>query len=338
MLINEINPSMGIKIEKNSNVCLISDHMPPFLLFDDSSDNIKNFYGYVSFTKILKESMPHVDTLIFNAYNQIDINNNYKIFYFDKCFNDAVREYSNFEKNNIIDFTTKTKKFNYLSNKPREARFLTSTWIANNYIEYDSYNYTQAFEYSDFKDLLNEFILVESLTTESKMLPKKWVSYNPLIEKSRGTQNGMAYSSNSINFYNKIKNEVSPTVFSIIMEPVFWEHGCLLTEKYINAVFGGTIPIVNGYKVYDNIKEMGFDTFEDIIDTSAQYEKNPIYRIINLLEKNKEHLDNAYEIIKDNTIQKRLINNIKILENYDFNLARARYSTEDIKFLTNIFK
>lgn len=337
MLINQINPWGEPKIVKKSNICLIQDHMPYFSMFVDSADNIKDFYGYVSFNKFLKESMPHVDTLIFNAYHCINVDDNYKTFYIEERFDDILSKYLSLRKNNIIDFSKKTKKFNYLSNKPREARFLTSAWIAKNYIEHDSYNYTQAFNSDDFKDVLNEFILTESLTIESKMLPKKWITVNPAAERLTANE-GMKYTNNNINFYNGMKDIMSPTVFSIVIEPVFWEHGCMLTEKYMNAVFSGTIPIVNGYKVYDTIKKMGLDTFDDIIDTSAQFEKNPIYRILNLLEKNKNQLDNALDIIKNHSIQKRIENNIKTLENYNYNLARSWYSKDELTFLLDIFK
>lgn len=336
--VNIIAPN-NLSIDKNSNICVISDHMPAVPAIDYSKESIKTLYGYNTIEKVLEQSMPHVDTLIFDHYQHIDIeNNNYKIFFIEKFLNNTLKYY-NTNKNNRIDFTKKIKKFNYLSNKPREARVLTSAWIANNYINDDScYNHTQSYEYADFKDLLNEFIIAESLTIESKMLPKKWVSYDTLLEKKLYIGFGMTYAPNPINFYNKIKDEIAPTVFSIVMEPVFWEHGCILTEKYVNAVFGGTIPIINGYRVYDNIKEMGLDTFEDIIDISAQFEKNPIYRILNLLEKNKTQLDNALEIIKDTSVQQRLVNNIKILENYNWNLARSRYLTNGINFLINFFK
>lgn len=326
-----------IKVCKNSNICLISDHIPPIPIVDYSTFDMKNFYGYDSIDPILKDCMPHVDTLIFNFYQYIDIGNSYKKFYVETFFNNTVKQYHCINVNNLIDFSYKTKKFNYLSNKPRDARLITSCWLANNFKNYDDYNYTQSYEYKDFKDFLNELIFVESLPLESKILPKHWVTVDSSIEKEIDKDSGMVFSFNELNFYKIIKSEISPTVFSIVMEPVFWEHGCLISEKYINAVFGGTIPIINGYKVYDVIKEMGFDTFDDIIDTSAQFEKNSIYRILNLLEKNKDCLDNAHEIIKDKSIQERLIKNVNVLKNYNYNLCRARYSDDDVKFLIENF-
>ena len=338
-LVNKITAWGDIKVNKKSNICIVFDHMPALPMIDFSTTDIRKFYGYNGITNILKQSMPHVDTVIFDSYHNLDfLCKEYKAFYIEDYFHSTIKEYLSLNKDNLVEFSLKTKKFNYLSNKPREARVLTSCWIANNYYDCGSYNYTQAYYPTEVEDLLDEFIFVESLSMESKLLPKKWVVYDKSIEQRSSTVLGVTYASNSLNFFNAIKNEISPTVFSIVMEPVFWEHGCHLSEKYINAILGGTIPIVNGYKVYEIVKEMGFDTFEDIVDTSAQFEKNPIYRILNLLEKNKNQLDNAIEIVNDVSIQQRLKNNIKILENYNYNLARARYSLADLNFLIDIFK
>lgn len=330
---NRIYPNK-VKIDNDSNICFVADHMPPFII-DFSINHLKEFYGYNSLNKILEQSMPHVDTLVFDHYQSLNLNKDYNTFYIEIFFQKTIQQYLSLNKNNSVDFSKKTKKFNYLSNKPREARILTSAWIAKTYSDQNDYNYTQSYQGKDFEQLLDEFILIESLPLESTFLPKKWISTGLPIEKKSTNNFSIFYGNNSTNFYTKIKKQITPTVFSIVMEPAFWEHGCLLTEKYINAVLGGTIPIVNGYRVYESIERMGFDTFDDIIDTSAQFEKNSVLHVYNLLEKNKNILDNALEIIKDQSVQKRLINNIKILENYDYNLARSRYSPAQVNFLTN---
>lgn len=330
---NRIYPSK-VKIDNDSNICFVTDHMPPFTI-DFSTNHAKEFYGYNSLNKILEQSMPQVDTVIFDHYQNLALNKDYNTFYIEIFFQKTIREYLSLNQDNSVEFANKTKKFNYLSNKPREARVLTSAWIAKNYSNQSDYNHTQSYQGRDFEQLLDEFVLAESLSLESRFLPTKWLSTGAPIELQSTDKSGIAYDNTSANFYNIIKKQITPTVFSIVMEPAFWEHGCSLTEKYINAVFGGTIPIVNGYRVYKSIEQMGLDTFDDIVDTSSQFEKNSILHVYNLLEKNKNVLDNALEIIKDQSVQKRLINNIKILENYNYNLARSRYSEAQLNFLTN---
>lgn len=328
---NKITPFDDPVINKNSNICIIDDHMPELIY--NWSGNLENHRQSNTIQSILDNSMPHVDTLIFNDYNYINGFDTYKIFYAEKIFNYEAFSYNRLKKQNTINFVSKTKKFNYISNKPRIARFLASCWIANNYKNYSEFNYTQSYVYDHFKDSLNGFISNERLQLESTMLPKKWIPSKLTNKPASYRELGNAYGTNNYNFYNIIKNEIVPTVFSIVMEPVFWENGCMLTEKYINAILGGTIPIVNGYQVYEIIKQMGFDSFEDIIDTSSQFETNPTLRIVNLLENNKNQIDNAIDLIKNKNIQERLVNNIKILENYNYNLAKSRYSTEVVEFL-----
>lgn len=328
---NRITPSNAPVIDLNSNICVIKDHMPPLIY--NFSDNIKDNYQSNTIPGILNDIMPHVDTLIFNDYHYIDGFSTYKVFYTDGFFNYQVFDYLSLEKQHNIDFINKTKKFNYISNKAREPRLLTSCWIANNYKNYSEFNYTQSYNYEDFNCVLDKFINEELLKLASIMLPANWISSGVTNDPNERKFIGNKYGLNNYNFYNIIENQVTPTVFSIVMEPVFWENGCMLTEKYINAILGGTIPIVNGYRIYEIINEMGFDTFADIIDTSAQHETNSTLRIMNLLENNKKQIDNAMTIIKDKTIQKRIVNNIKILENYDYNLAKSRYPSDVVEFL-----
>jgi len=334
MQTNKITPWGETIVNEQSNICQIFDHMVAPKFINLLTIDIKKFYGHNTIDKILKDFMPHVDTLIFHDYHCIVGNNNYKKFYVESFFNKTVKDYFNVDKDNSIDFSLKEKKFNYLSNKPRAARLLASSWIAENYNNFNEFNYTQAYEdTAEHVGLAGEFMISASLPEKLKILPKKWITVNSSVEQINKNAGGMVYDQNHFNFYNGIRDEIIPTVFSIVMEPVFWEHGCMLTEKYVNAILGGTIPIVNGYEIYEVIEQMGFDTFSDIIDVSAQYEKNPIYRILNLLEKNKNCLDNAIEIINDSTVQKRILNNIKILESYDYNLAKKRYTANELDFL-----
>ena len=305
----------------------------PELFINFETQNLKEFYGHNTIEEILKLTMPHVDTLIFLEYHYIDGFPGYNKFYIENFLNSVFNSYSKINKKNSIDFSLKTKKFNYLSNKHRPARLLTSSWLANNYNNYSEFNYSQSYSYCDFSALLNEFIFVESLPLESKILPKKWITVDASAEKYIENQHAMSYLDPELNFYNGLKNQILPTVFSVVIEPVFFENSCMLTEKYINAVFGGTIPIINGYRVYEVLKEMGFDTFDDIIDTSAQFEKNSVLRIINLLEKNKDRLNDAFNIVKNKSIQTRINNNLRIAKTYDYNLYKKRYPADTRNYL-----
>jgi hypothetical protein len=56
---------------------------------------------------------------------------------------------------------------------------------------------------------------------------------------------------------------------------------------------------------------MGFDIFDDIVDTSYQYIENPVLRTWEMMERNKDLLTRGLELINDNTIQDRIIKNLE---------------------------
>jgi hypothetical protein len=148
------------------------------------------------------------------------------------------------------------------------------------------------------------------LNLNCDFLEPHWFSYNNL--PSYSYKNGL---NNAIVFKNCLKeNMFDPCAVTIVHEPIENDLGNCLTEKYVNAIYGGTIPIVLGYKVYDTLEKMGFETFADIIDVSSQDEIDPKLRVIHMLDRNKHILSNdALKIIKDKKIQDRIKHNFDIL-------------------------
>ena len=107
-----------------------------------------------------------------------------------------------------------------------------------------------------------------------------------------------------------------PSASAVVLEPVFWEHGCMITEKYLQAVLGGCIPIVNGHKIYNYLESIGFETFGDIIDQSSQHEKNPVLATWNLMDKNLVFFQNALDLYHDTSVRERLLYNINHVKNH----------------------
>jgi hypothetical protein len=144
------------------------------------------------------------------------------------------------------------------------------------------------------------------------MLEHHWIDYD-----SNALLNGTNNSSEETNFTHS--NYVGPmcniTAISVVLEPVFWEHASIATEKYMHAIYGGTIPLVSGYKIYDSLAILGFDTFSDIIDTSSQYELDPVIRIWNMLENNKNLFSHWQDLISDPHVQNRILKNLTLLQN-----------------------
>jgi hypothetical protein len=252
---------------------------------------------------------------IFDHYlnlNDIDV-----YFYPNFLLKTAVA-YQNFSPTHLIDFSKKNHSVNCVMNKIRPARLLSSCWVANNKIS--GLLHTQSWSHTDNAAIyhLDELLQLGNIIDwthefgpDVKMLDQRWIDHignSPLYYRNN--------SSNEKNFFNSaVKQLFESTAISVVLEPVFWEYGSIATEKYVQAVYGGTIPLVSGYKIYDSLSILGFDTFSDIIDTSSQYEINPVLQIWNMLEKNKRLFLHWQELILDPHIQNRILKNLTLLQN-----------------------
>ena len=227
-------------------------------------------------------------------------------------------DYQNFSPNHTIDFKKKTHGANCVMNKPRPARVLASCWFANNKV--DQLLHTQSWTSTDDNalSLLDELLQMGGLIDWThefgphvKMLEQHWIDHIGNTP-ARFNEN----SSLEANFFTTEISEIfNSTAISVVLEPVFWEHGSIASEKYMHAIYGGTIPLVSGYKIYDSLVTLGFDTFSDIIDTSSQYELDPILQIWTMLEKNKRLFLQWQELISDPHIQNRILKNLTLLQN-----------------------
>lgn len=233
---------------------------------------------------------------------------------------------------NISDFgdyfQKKSKQFNVVMNKIRPDRLLTSCWINNNKQHYD-FLYTQSWNQESVVHKLYELLQIGEITDFEnsaniilETMPRQWI----------GTEYDFI---NATNFQKNMSDIFYQSVFSVVLEPTFWENDVHISEKYLNALYGLTIPIVSGYNSCDCLKSMGFDVFDDIIDTSYQHIENAATRAWQMMELNKTVFFDAKTIIKDKGIQQRIIKNLewarqpqKLFETAFLNLN----STEEKKF------
>ena len=203
-------------------------------------------------------------------------------------------------------------------NKMRPPRILASCWFANNKV--DQLLHTQSWANTDDRalNLLDELLQLGNLIDwthdygpDVRMLEHHWIDYD-----SNTPSHYKNNSSNEKNFFHSEVNAIfNTTAISVVLEPVFWEHGSIASEKYMHAIYGGTIPLVSGYKIYDSLSILGFDTFSDIVDTSSQYELDPILRIWNMLENNKNLFSQWQDLISDPHVQNRILSNFTLLQN-----------------------
>ena len=295
---------------------ICKDHMPDIDLtvYYKSRDIKKHVYGKNTFTDILDQnSIDPNKTVIFDHYQYISNTKHYNIFFSDFWLHDEIEEkYRNHSefKNWTIDFDIKKYNFNCPMSKKRPNRVLASCWLANNFNTQD-FLYTQSWQAQPSD--MDLFYALEPIKLENKFLSTQWVDAD------------FSEYHNARLFFETIgKTIMTPTAVSIVLEPVFWETGTIITEKYVNAILAGTIPITHGYRVYDILASMGFDTFSDLVNTQAQYELNPVLRVLNTLEDNKELLENGCKIIQNCAIKKRVENNLQVLKQYNHNFVKEK--------------
>ena len=299
---------------------VVSDHMPgsgPSVNWaaDLTLDQIKiKYFGQNSIVDMFNnQGLSHKDYFfIFNAYLNL---HDFEGYFYPRYLLDTAVSYQKFSPNHVIDFTQKKYSVNCVMNKPRPARYIASCWLYNNKIDRLLHTQSWAKNSSGLINQLDELLKLGNLIDwphksgpSVQMLDQHWIDHSG--------NSSADYGRNDENFFNsEIKTIFNTTAISVVLEPVFWEHGSIVSEKYMHAIYGGTIPVVSGYKIYDSLNKLGFDTFSDIIDTSSQHELNPVLRIWNMLEKNKNVFLQWQDIISDLKVQDRIINNLALLQN-----------------------
>lgn len=96
-------------------------------------------------------------------------------------------------------------------------------------------------------------------------------------------------NNNFDNFVNKLSSRYAHTFTEIITESSFSSPAFMITEKFLNSVYGCNFPILlSGAGAVAHLREVGFDMFDDIIDHSYDSMPDPFDRIINAVERNKK--------------------------------------------------
>jgi hypothetical protein len=229
----------------------------------------------------------------FNSFLDIIEKNNYP---YQKIFNNHYIKWEEFENfyttpifflNSVENFSQlDISQYNYTDQtnifaamyKPREARLIVSAWLSNSGIT--DFNYTQGWNLDpEYINKLSDLVRRhhENLTT---LLPRNFIDC-PLSDKKN----------NAYLFDNFFKPYFCSSTIAIVTEPVFFEKASLITEKYLSAIYGCCFPIFcGGYNMANDIKEIGFDVFDDIIDHSYQTEPDPTTRVLDALNINSEIL------------------------------------------------
>lgn len=227
-----------------------------------------------------------------------------------------------------------TKKFLYLSNKPRPNRCLTSRIIANCFNEDEiTHSYISS---TNQEFLTDELLLDTEYGFENKFLSEKWIKiWDHQIRQNEGNITHKSLE----DIFDKMQHVAfNNSATSIIVEPSYYEHGNIFTEKTLMPIYSGHFLIWPGnYKSADSFKELGFDVFDDIIDHSYQYIDHPGKRIVEALLKNMDFL-NDIELQLDyrNKFKDRLNHNLSLVRNISKlsdNLMKLQIGAKSINHL-----
>lgn len=302
------NDTVAEKISKSSYIYLM-DHMPETRHYDfdlDFNDSYLHFFK--------KYNIDYTNK-IFICDHYLNLESLNKVIpnvnLFDKG-NFFIWECKNFFKEfkeHKINFKPIGKMFSFMSNKSRPHRCLISKIIANYFrIEDINYSYVQNPGQQYFA---NELLKNTDYKLLDKFLPEQWFYNENEIQNKRLNESKILYSTNTEQ-YRILKDRLfADSAISIIAEPCFFEKGTILTEKTLMAIYSGHFMIWPGmYKSADTMSKLGFDTFEDIIDHSYQYNKNPGLRVLEAFTKNTKLLNNLELQNKfRNEFQSRLLKN-----------------------------
>jgi hypothetical protein len=119
---------------------------------------------------------------------------------------------------------------------------------------------------------------------------------------------------NVANFNQNLRARYQNTFVEIVTESSFAAPAYLLTEKFLNSVYGCNFPILlSGVGAIAHLREIGFDMFDDIVDNSHDLVANPVDRLIAAVDNNTRLLtDTEYVKLLWKQHQNRLLNNVKV--------------------------
>ena len=235
-----------------------------------------------------------------------------------------------FAKENEFSTNTETRvPFSFMFNRRKVARHLCVKLFE--YFNLTQYNYSMCFEPIPLEENLVNRLLQES-TVPNKNRLKEFLLATSKI-KCQILANGTSYSSRAeippdqlltstgddkVFNYEGITN-LTPNLMAPykIAQPVidssavhiisetsdFGETTSAYTEKTVFSIVCNTFPIwAGGWHQVRNFKEMGFDTFDDVIDNSYDLYDS-------FLDRCYYAVANNLEILSDNTHASRLRNN-----------------------------
>ena len=204
---------------------------------------------------------------------------------------------------------TADKHFVSLNNMPRMHRYLTVMYllgigadrfghISLNPVELESYS-----SWQDFKGWWRH--------NNQRMDIAAFDQYDDIFDKGfRRIKQQDGYRVRSHREWaggSKIKNQLQHnftnnliptfydhTVLEIVTETLFFQEGGIISEKYVNTVYGKNLPILICFPgVVSRLRQLGFDMYDDVVDHGYDEIDDPLLRLVTALETNRRLLMDA---------------------------------------------
>jgi hypothetical protein len=132
------------------------------------------------------------------------------------------------------------------------------------------------------------------------------------------------------NFKNKLRHLYLNSFVEIITETLYSTADGMVTEKYLNSVYGCNFPIILSTPgTVSRLREIGFDVFDDIIDHSYDIILNPVTRLESAIMCNINLIKNTENTIQIwNLMQDRLLANIEYARDGMYKFYKTQILTE----------
>jgi len=227
----------------------------------------------------------------------------------------------------LDDIMVTSNCFNFMINKKLMNRYLCIKLVQHFKLSNYDYTFSDAFQYADMSDILSELnslgdqAPLDQATRGFLLSPIKF--NKRFIGESTATPNehyAITYSNNQTSWNQGLSKVFSQSAISLITESVDYHKTSCFTEKTLFSLLGLTFPIwVGGQNQATQWKNLGFDTFDDIIDHSYQSYDTLIERCYYAFERNLDLLSNKAKATELRLqCEDRLRNNRDLLLNDHF--------------------
>lgn len=124
-------------------------------------------------------------------------------------------------------------------------------------------------------------------------------NHDGYVDNISGSQEYLDIQSNNqnfnlVNFESSLRSMYQHTFVEIVTETVVMRSYGIMTEKFINSVYGCNFPIILCVKdTVQHLRDLGFDMFDDVVDHSYDSITNPFLRMTTAIDLNRELLLNG---------------------------------------------